>query len=127
MARRIPEGGRLSCQRFRQFVRALLFRFEQARILDRDCGLIGEALQSLEFGWRERLKHIAVHDERADGTAAGPDRRAGHGAYARAASDRRAWAESAQLLVEVVEIGQMDLPTFANHRARQVAAADRRT
>jgi hypothetical protein len=58
----------------------------------------------LQFGWRERLEHIAVHDERADGKAVAPERRADRGTNADAACYR--WSGPIrELVVQVVEIG----------------------
>ena len=77
---------------------------EQARILDGDHRLIGEALQQLQLGRLEGLQHVAVNDQRADGAAAGPQRRADHGANAGAA--RHWWAGPIREFgVEAVEIG----------------------
>ena len=103
-------------QRFAQFA-------QLPCIPDGDSCLVGEALQQVQLGGVERPQDAAVNDQRADRAALGPQRRASHGANSGAAGNGRS-RPICERVVEVVEIRQMDLPVFADDRARQVAAAD---
>ena len=98
----------------------------EPRVLERNHRLVGEALQQLQFRRLERLQHIAVNNERSEGAAAGSQRRANHGANAGAAC-HRGTRPIRKLVIEVIKIGQMDLPVFPNHCTRQIAAPDGRT
>ena len=61
-----------------------------------------------------------------NGATLGPQRRADNGADSGAARNGRS-GPIGEFAVQVVEIGQMDLPVLANHLSRQVPAADGRT
>ena len=107
---------RLSLQRLPGLV-------EQPRILDGDDGLVCKALQQRELLLGERHGTVAMHDESADRLALAPQRRAHHRAGARAA---RVWQAGpvGDCRIEIVQIGNVDLPVLAKHRSGQIAPAD---
>ena len=104
----------LSLQRFLRLI-------EQSGILDGDDGLIGKALLERKLLGGEGYRFVAVNDERADRLAVvpewGPCQCAGaggtRGRQAGPISNRR---------IDMVEVGNVDLPVLAQYRAGQVVA-----
>jgi hypothetical protein len=110
-------GGRgLPLQRFSGLV-------EQPRIFDGDHGLVGEALQKRKLFVSERHGPVAMHDENTNRLALAPQRRAGHRAGARGAGVGQS-GPVRDRGVEMVQIGNVDLPVLAKHRAGQIARAN---
>jgi hypothetical protein len=78
-------------------VERLLRLVEEAHVLDRDGGLIGEGCQQLDLLVGECPHFLAPHDDDADDRVAADHRRAEHGAVA---------AETLRLGLPVVGIGE---------------------
>ena len=94
----------------------LLRLVEQPRVLDRDHGLVGEALLKRQLVVGERRKPVTVHDQRADRLSVTPQRRAADRADARGARGRRRPVRHRR--IDIVEIGNVDLPVLSIDRAR---------
>ena len=96
---------------------------EQARVLDRDRGLVGKALLQRHLVIGEGREAVAVDDQRADRLPFKPQRRAGHRTRAGGASVRHA-GPVGDGRIDIVEIGDMNLPVLGHDGAGHVAAAD---
>ena len=92
-------------------------------VFDGDNGLVGEALQERKFFRGERQQLVAIDDEGADRLVVAPQRRAAHRARARGAGMWRAWPVGHRR-IDMVEVGDVNLPVPGNHLARQVRAID---
>ena len=95
---------------------------EQPRVLDGDRRLIGEALLKRQFIVGEWCEVVAENDERPDRGALAPQRRACDGT--RALGARLRHRPIGHRGIDIVEIRNMDLPVFTEHRSGQVAASD---
>src|SRR5258706_294329 len=110
-------------QRFREIVGLGLKFIEQPRVLDGDDGLVRKTLLKREFLGGERNGPVAVDDEDTDRLALASKRRAGHGAGARRARGRQS-GPVGDLWIDIVDVGNVNLPVFEQDRAGHVMPAN---
>jgi hypothetical protein len=100
----------------------LLGLVEQPRVLDGDNRLVGEALLKRKLLSGERVRAVTMHDENADRLALAPKRRAGHDAGTGAGG--RQTGPVGDCGIDIVYIGNVNLPVFEDDRPGQVASAN---
>ncbi len=107
-------GGGLPGQRLLGFV-------EQPRILDRDHRLVSESLLQRQLSVGEWREPLAVDDQDSNRLVFVSKRR---GRYrARAFGSRCHHGPMRHAGIDMIEVGNMDLPIFPEHRSREVVAA----